>query len=260
MCSTALKPDLVYHIGAIADARAVLENPVNAMQVNVMGTANVFEAARLASVDRVIFSSTVWVANAMGNGVVDEESWFNPAGAGHIYTTTKMVGEFLAHDYLTLYGQKFTILRYGIPYGPRMWAGLVLQNWCQNALEGKPLVIFGDGSATRRFVNVGDLARAHALATQEVAENQVYNLEGMRAVSIKELAEAFSKAWPEDVEIVYRDEPNRIGELRYQRKILSNNKAYADLGWEPRIDLTEGVQIVVDWFTATNPLNKAVAV
>ncbi len=243
----AFRSEYVFHLAGVADARDALARPVKAVQVNVAGTASVLEAARRTGVKRVILASTCWVANAMGSGVLDETQPFLPTGAGHVYTTTKIATELLAHDFHHLYGLRFTILRYGIPYGPGMWPGLVLRNFLDNASSGKPLTIFGDGSASRRFVYVEDLARAHVLALQDVATNQVYNLEGMRFVTIRELAEVFSKLWGA-VEIVYRDEPTRVGEFQYFRKILSSNKAYIELGWEPRIDLEEGVRRTIEWY------------
>ena len=111
-----------------------------------------------------------------------------------------------------------------------MWPGLVLRNWLDNAASCKAVTIFGDGSASRKFVYVDDLARAHSLALQEVAANQVYNIEGTRFVTIRELAETFVRHWG-PVEILYREEPTRIGEFQYFRKLLSNQKAYVELGW-----------------------------
>lgn len=240
--------EVVFHLAGVADARDALAHPVKAVQINVGGTASVLEAARQAGVRRVILASTCWVANAMGNGLLDETQAFLPTGGGHVYTTSKIASELLAQDFHRLYGLSFTILRYGIPYGPGMWSGLVLRNFLDHAAAGKPLTIFGDGSATRRFVYVEDLARAHVLALQEVAANQIYNLEGMRFVTIKELAEAFARLWEEPVEIVYRPEPTRVGEFTYFRKLISNSKAYIDLGWEPRVDLEEGVRRVIEWY------------
>lgn len=241
------RPEHVFHIAGVADARDTLAHPVKAVQANVLGTASVLEAARQTAVKRVLLASTCWVANAMGDGILDETQPFLPTGAGHVYSTTKIATELLAHDFQKLYGLPFTVLRYGIPYGPRMWPGLVLRNFLDSAAAGRPLTIFGDGSASRRFVNVDDLARAHVLALQDVATNQVYNLEGMRFVTIKELAELFSKLWA-GVEIIYRPEPTRAGEFQYFRKILSSNRAYIDLGWQPEIDLEEGVRRTIEWY------------
>jgi UDP-glucose 4-epimerase len=241
------QPRVVFHIAAIADARCALEKPVETMNINLGGTASVFEAARRAGVKRVILASTCWVANAMGSGILDESSPFNPVGGGHVYTTAKIASEMLAHDFHSLYGVNFTILRYGIPYGPGMWSGLVMRNWLDRAAAGQSLVIYGDGSASRRFLYIKDLGEAHVLGLQDIASNQTYNLEGMRAISVRELAQVFRQVWG-GVEIEYRSEPTRIGEFQYMRKIISNNKAYVELGWEPTTDLVEGVTRTIEWY------------
>ena len=242
-----LAPEYVFHLAAVADAREALKDPVKAVNINVSGTASVLEASRRSGVKRVILASTCWVANAMGSGVLNEEAPFLPCGGGHVYTTTKIATELLARDFQALYKLPFTILRYGIPYGPGMWSGLVLKSFLDRAFSGQPLTIFGDGSASRRFVYVEDLARAHVLALQEVATNQIYNLEGMRFVTIRELAELASKMVG-GVEIDCKEEPTRVGEFQYFRKLISSNKAYIELGWEPKIDLEEGVRRSVDWY------------
>jgi nucleoside-diphosphate-sugar epimerase len=241
------QPKVVFHIAAIADARYALNDPVKAVQINLGGTVAVLEAARRAGVKRVILASTCWVANAMGSGILDESSPFNAVGGEHVYTTTKIASEMMAHDFHSLYGLNFTILRYGIPYGPGMWAGLVLRNWLDKASAGEPLVVYGDGSASRRFLYVKDLAQAHVLALQEVAKNQTYNLEGMRAITVRELADVFQRVWG-PIEIEYRPEPSRIGEFQYMRKIISNAKAYVELGWEPTTDLEDGIKKTVNWY------------
>jgi nucleoside-diphosphate-sugar epimerase len=241
-------PQAVFHIAAIADARKALADPVQAVQINIGGTASVFEAARQAGVGRVILASTCWVAAAMGPGIIDENEPFLPTGGGHIYTSTKIAGELIAHDFYELYKLPFTILRYGIPYGPGMWSGLVLRAFFDRAAEGKPLTVFGDGSASRRFLYVKDLAEAHVLALQEVAVNQTYNLEGMRAVTIRELAERTARLLG-GIEVVYQEAPpTRVGELQYFRKIISNAKAYVDLGWEPKTDLDVGIREAIAWY------------
>ncbi len=251
-----VKPDYVFHLAAIANARTALENPLQAVNVNVVGTTSVLEASRKCGVKRVILASTCWVANAMTSGILNETTSFLPEGGGHIYTTTKIASEYLVRDFQKLYGVPFTILRYGIPYGPGMWPGLVLRSFLDRAFAKEPLTIFGDGSASRRFVFVDDLAQAHVLALQDIAVNQVYNLEGMRFVTLKELAELVGKLLG-GVDIVYKEEPNRIGELQYSRKLISSHKAYIDLGWEPQVDLEEGVRRTIDWYRQEIQLTKA---
>lgn len=241
------KAQIVFHVAAIADARYALEHPIEAVDINLKGTASVFEASRRTGVKRVVLSSTCWVANAMGSGILDESASFLPTGGGHIYTTTKIASEMLAHDFNALYGLNFTILRYGIPYGPGIWPGLVLRNWMDRVASEQSIVIYGDGSASRRFLYIDDLAEAHMLSLQEVATNQTYNLEGMRAVTLRELADTFRSLW-RGGEIEYKAEPTRIGEFQYLRKIISNAKAYVELGWEPKTELESGLRRTILWY------------
>ena len=123
----------------------------------------------------------------------------------------------------------------------------MLRNFLDRAFSKQPLTIFGDGSASRKFVFVEDLAQAHVLALQDIAINQVYNLEGMRFVTLKELAELVSKLVGE-VDIIYQEDSSRRGELDNSRKIISANKAYIELGWQPQIDLEEGVRRTINWY------------
>jgi UDP-glucose 4-epimerase len=238
-----LRPDYVFHLAAISNARLALEDPCKAVKTNILGTTNVLEAARRTNVKRVILASTCWLANAMASGIIDESTPFLPEGGGHIYTTTKIASEYLVRDYGKLYGLPFTILRYGIPYGPRMWKGLVLRNFLDRAFTKQPLVFYGVGSSSRRFLFIDDLAKAHPLCLQDIAINQVYNLEGMRFVTLKELADLVAKLVG-DVEISYQKESSRVGELTYDRKIVSSNKAYIDLEWQPETDIE---QRPVEW-------------
>src|SRR5256885_4785617 len=107
----------------------------------------------------------------------------------HVYTTTKIASEMLCHDYWNMHKVPFTILRYGIPYGPRMRPSLVIPRFVEMALAGEPITVHGDGSQYRNYVYVEDLARAHVLALGDAAANEVFNLEGPEAISIRSLVE-----------------------------------------------------------------------
>lgn len=251
--------DAAFHLAAVANARESLADPVCTVEVNIRGTACVLEAARRAGVRRVILASTVWVFNAVDQSVSEEDvrqgrvryltegDPLLPQGGGHIYTTSKIASEMLCHDFHRLFGLDFTILRYGIPYGPRMWPGLALRAFVENSFNGKPLRIFGDGSAVRRFLYVGDLARAHVLVLADVAKGQTYSIEGDRDVTIRELAETVAEFVP-NVKIEYVVDPARRGELSLSGVAISNTKAKTELGWRPTVELREGVQNVIDWY------------
>ena len=242
------RPHYVFHLAAVADARAALADPVAVIQTNIGGTASVLEAARRVQVNRVILGSSWWVTGALSlTSAVDESKPVVPNGTGHIYTTTKLAAEWLLHDFNALYGLRFTILRYGTAYGPGMWPGLALRSFLDQAASGGPITIFGDGTDLRRLVYVGDLARAHVLALQEIAENQVYELEGLQTVSVGELAELVSRLLG-GIPIIYQRDPSRANQPSRADKIISSEKAQRELGWRPSVDLEQGVMNTIEWY------------
>ena len=126
--------DAVFHLAAVADVNDVDKDPVRAVRLNVEGTARVLEAARRQSVRRVVLASTVWVYGATaGEGERSENALVELSRAGHVYVSTKLAAEMLVHSYRQMYGQEFTILRYGIPYGPRMRPALVIAKFVKLA-------------------------------------------------------------------------------------------------------------------------------
>ncbi len=110
----------LFHLAAVSNVNYAFKYPVYTAALNVVGTANVLEAARINGAKRVYLASTVWVYNGAKANEVDESTPFYLDGSGHIYTSTKMASEMICHNYGQLYEVPFTVLRYGIPYGPRM--------------------------------------------------------------------------------------------------------------------------------------------
>lgn len=234
----------IFHLAAVSNVDEAFQEPAKTVEVNVGGTLNVLEAARKADCDRVLFASTVWVYGGARGVDVNEDSPFYMPGAGHVYTSTKIACELLLHDYWELYGVPFTVLRYGIPYGPRARSGTVIPIFLRKALAGEPLTIFGDGSQYRNFVYVEDLAVGNVKAVAPVAENQTYNLEGPRPITVLEVAETIRKLLGGKVQIEYK--PARSGD--YRGKIVSAEKAWRELGWRPTIEFEEGMRRYLEWF------------
>jgi len=234
--------DAVYHLAAIADVKDVYEEPHYSEAINTRGTINVLEAARRAkSIKRVIYASTVWVySDAAENTVNEKTSLHSPS---HLYTATKLAGEYYCKAYSNLYGLETTILRYGIPYGPRARAGAVIPVFVNKALKGEPLTIAGDGMQYRKFVYVEDLAEGNVLALKSIAKNKTYNLEGKEKITIKQIAETIQKIIG-NVKIEYT--PARPGD--YSGKEVSSELAKKELGWEPKVSFEEGVRRYIEWF------------
>lgn len=238
----------VFHLAAMADVNDVVADPVLSVELNVMGTARVLEAARRVDAGRVILSSTVWVYSATRDDSVDETTPFDLTTARHIYASEKIASEMLCADYANLFGRSYTVLRYGIPFGPRMRSDLVIAAFIERAMRGEPLRIDGDGSQERSFVYVEDLAAAHPLALQAIAENKTYNLEASEPITIRRLAETVG-ALVGDTEVTFG--PARPGDYRARR--VSSDRARRELGWVAGHSFEAGLARTVAWYRDRRP-------
>jgi len=236
--------DAVIHLAAVADVAHVLADPVLAEEVNTRGTLNVLEAACRAKVGRVVYGSTTWVYSDCAEQSVDEETAI-PAPR-HLYTATKLAGETYCSGYAELYELESTVLRFGIPYGPRARSAGVVAKFTDLAFEGKPLTIAGDGSTTRSFIYVEDLADGIVAALAPEAANRTYNLSGEEVVTILEIAERVQEN-TDNCEIVHT--PPRPGD--FPGKEISNARALEELGWKAETSFREGVRKYVEWVRCT---------
>ncbi len=232
--------DAVAHLAAVADVNDVHAEPEDAERVNARGTVVVLEAARRAEVKRIVYASTIWVYSDCESDAVDEDTLL-PAPS-HLYTSTKLAGELYCKAYQELYGIDYTIMRFGIPYGPRAREAAVVPAFVNKALAGEPLTLAGDGSQSRKFVYVEDLADGVALGLEEVAVNRIYNLASDETVTIKQIAETIKELMG-DVEIVHT--PARPGD--FGGKIVCSKRAERELGWTASTPFSEGVRKYIDW-------------
>jgi UDP-glucose 4-epimerase len=232
--------DAVAHLAAVADVNDVHAEPEDAERVNARGTVAVLEAARRAGVKRIVYASTIWVYSDCEPEAVDEDTLLPPPS--HLYTSTKLAGELYCKAYQELYGIDYTILRFGIPYGPRAREAAVIPAFVNKALAGEPLTLAGDGSQSRKFVYVEDLADGVAAGLDGAAVNRVYNLASDETVTIKQIAETIKELMGE-VEIVHT--PARPGD--FGGKIVSSDRAERELGWTAATPFSEGVRKYIDW-------------
>lgn len=236
--------DAVIHLAAVADVSHVLADPVLAEEVNTRGTLNVLEAACRAKVGRVVYGSTTWVYSDCAEQAVDEDTPI-PAPR-HLYTATKLAGETYCAGYAELYDLEYTVLRFGIPYGPRARAAGVVAKFTDLAFEGKALTIAGDGSTTRSFIYVEDLADGIVASLAPQAAGRTYNLSGDEVVTILEIAERVQEN-TDNCEIVHT--PPRPGD--FPGKEISNERALAEIDWKAETSFREGVRRYVEWVRNT---------
>jgi UDP-glucose 4-epimerase len=233
--------DAVYHLAAIADVKDVYEEPYYSESINVRGTINVLEAMRRSGTKRLVYGSTIWVYSDVEQDVVDETTPLH--APSHLYTATKIASEYYCQSYAKLYGLECTILRYGIPYGPRARAGAVIPILVDKALRGEPLTIAGDGLQYRRFVYVEDLADANVLALKSVAKNKIYNLDGTERITIRQIVETIQKVIGG---VKVEQVAGRPGD--FGGKEVSSERAKRELGWEAITPFEEGLRRYITWF------------
>lgn len=243
LAATVAGAEAVFHLAGIADVNDVAADPVGAVRANVEGTARVLEAVRLAGVDRMLLASTVWVYGAAtGSGELSEDATVDLRRPGHVYVATKLSAELLVHSYREMFGQHYTILRYGIPYGPRMRDALVVARFVQAALTSQPITIAGTGEQHRNYVYVEDLADAHVRALSPAAADQTLALEGGTPVSVREIADTVCS--------LVRPVPVRHTAPRaadFQGVNVSGRLAKELLDWSPVTPFATGVRRYLDW-------------
>jgi len=243
--------DFVFHLAAVANARKCGEDPSLANSINILGTQNILETCRHSGVKRVIIASSIWVAGSQVGDTVNENSYFDIGSVSTIYGVTKISNEMLSFAYKNEEGgPNYTVLRFGIPYGERMWKGLVVRAFMDMAENSGVINIMGDGKQARPFLYVGDLCRAILLSMKPVAENKIYNLGGSRMISVEELAEQVVTHFPAKIDF--------IPQARTEPKIkdVSSWLAESELGWVPSTDLEDGIMRCSDWWKTLNRKEK----
>ena len=233
----------VYMLAAISDSKENLADIPHAVSTNIMCLANTLEAANSLKIPRIIFSSTVWVYSISPDTQVNEESPLHMNSSDHVYTTCKVACEALVRNFCAVKDIDYTILRYGIAYGPGCHPDTVMSRFITNAITGVPLTITGDGNIYRNFLNVNDHAKGNCLALCDEAKNETINLEGPEKITLTEVAERVKELHSGDTIIEFTGK--RHGD--YIGKVVDNKKAAAILGWKPTIDFKTGSKTLYEY-------------
>jgi UDP-glucose 4-epimerase len=236
----AVRPEVVFHLAAQIDVRVSVERPVEDAEVNVLATVAILEAARRHGA-QVVFASTGGAIYGECEEAAREDSPREPLSP---YGTAKLSAEEYLRSYNRLYDTRHISLRYGNVYGPRQdpqgEAGVVAIFFGALA-RGEQARIFGDGSQTRDYVYVGDVARA--TTSTVAADHGVFNVGTGRETSVVELYELCARVAGSDTPAEHA--PPRLGEL--QRSFLDPELAARELGWRAMVDLEDGLRATWDW-------------
>lgn len=234
--------EVIFHLAAIADVNVALSHFETCFLVNELGTMNFLKGAQAEEVERLILASTTWVyGNSYEN--VDEDTPIPLPD--HIYTKTKIGQEQLVYSWHKHYGLPFTILRFDIPYGPRMRSNMAISIFTRKAMRQEPITIFGDGSQGRCFIYVDDLAEGNVAAINEAGKNEIFNLAGAEFVTMSKIVQGLEKIFGK-LQVTY--EAARPHD--FKGAVVSAKKAKALLKWEPKTPFEKGLENYVA-FTRT---------
>ena len=237
--------DYVFHLAALIEVQTSLKEPQLTDEINVQGTLNILEAARDADVKRIVYASSCAVYGEPKFLPVSEE---HPTAPLSPYGASKLAAEAYCIAYHHTYGLKTVALRYFNVYGPRQFRGPysgVITIFLERALQGKPLIIYGDGKQTRDFVYVKDVVDACILAaSKQTAIGHAINVGTGKETSIIELADIIKRLTGASVPI--KHDPPLKGDIR--KSVSDTRKAERLLGYKPEFTLAKGLKETYAWF------------
>ena len=245
--------DYVFHLAALWLYECVHE-PRRAIEINIVGTWNVIEAALAAKVKKLLYSSS---ASVYGDAVFTPMTEDHPFNNRTLYGATKIAGEQFLRAMNEQHGLDYVGFRYMNVYGPRMdYLGTyvsVIMKVLDRIDAGEPPVVFGDGSQAYDFVHVDDVARANILALTSSASDASYNVGTGVKTTINELTRRLLDLTGSDLEIEYRPQE----QMFVTHRIGSTENASRDLGFDAEITLDEGLASVIEWRRASESVRTS---
>jgi UDP-glucuronate 4-epimerase len=234
--------DQVIHLAARAGVRPSLAAPALYQRVNVEGTVNLLEAARLNGVRKVIIASSSSVYGVNSKVPFSESDPI--CSAISPYAASKLACEALGHVYHHVYGLDVVMLRLFTVYGPRQRPDLAIHKFARLISAAKPIPVFGDGSSARDYTYIDDTVDGVMACTQKEFGYQVLNLGESQTVRLSYLIELLEQALGRKA-IIDR-QPPQPGDVPITYADIS--KAEAVLGYHPRVRIEEGIPRFVEWF------------
>ncbi|HWQ04879.1 MAG TPA: NAD-dependent epimerase/dehydratase family protein [Longilinea sp.] len=233
----------IINLAARAGVRASLENPWVFLESNTTGTLNLLELAQHNGIGKFVLASTSSIYGANPPYPTPED-----ADSSHplqSYAASKKAAEVMCHAYHHLYGIDVTIFRYFTVYGPAGRPDLAMFRFVQRVAEGRALHVNGDGSQSRGFTYIDDIARGTILGLKPLGYD-VINLGGHESISINGLIAMIEELLGQKTKIEHHpfhpaDMMNNLADVSKARQLL---------GWQPQMGLREGVRNLIDWYLA----------
>ena len=238
--------DRVFHLASLASPVDYLEHPIETLESGSTGTRNMLDLAVRTKARFLLTSTSECYGDPLEHPQA-ETYWgnVNPVGLRSCYDESKRYAEALTMAYYRVHGLRTNIARIFNTYGPRMALndGRVVPAFIDQALKGEPLTVFGDGSQTRSFCYVSDLVEG-LLLLSESDERYPVNLGNPKEMTILEFAQEIRRRFSGNAGINYRPLP--LDDPKLRRPDIS--KAKRVLGWEPKVELAEGLGQTIEYF------------
>jgi len=232
----------IIHLAARAGVRPSLLEPALYQRVNVEGTVNLLEAARLTGVKKVIIASSSSVYGVNSKVPFSESDPIFSAISP--YAASKLACEALGHVYHHVYGMDVAMLRFFTVYGPRQRPDLAIHKFARLIADGKPIPVFGDGSTARDFTYVTDVVDGIMACTQKEFGYAIFNLGESQTVTLRQLIDLLEISL--GTKAIVDPQPPQPGDVPITFADIT--RARKHLGYNPKIRIAEGIPLFVEWF------------
>jgi dTDP-glucose 4,6-dehydratase len=236
-------PDAVVHFAAESHVDRSIHSPAPVIQTNFNGTFTLLEAARRNKIARFVHVSTDEVYGSIDPPDEADETY--PLRASSPYSASKAGSDLLALSYHTTYELNVSVTRASNNYGPYQFPEKLIPLMISNALEDKPLPVYGDGQQIRDWLYVEDHCRAILSVLEKGEAGEVYNVGGNCSLPNLEVIHRILKATGKPESLITRVTDRPGHDRRYA---LTNEKLTRQTGWEPRMDFNRGLATTIDWY------------
>lgn len=236
--------DVVFHLAASVGRQRSIDHPQLDSEINLIGTINVLEGMRAYGVKKIVYSSSAAIFGELQSPEIDEN---HPQNADSPYGVSKLAAEKMILSYADIYDITAVCLRYFNIYGVNQrydLYGNVIPIFAHRLFAGEPLLIYGDGTQTRDFVNVYDVARANVMAGLEYSKTNVFNLGSGESITIHCLAEMMQHISGINTGIEYL--PERKADVKHCK--ADANRVLKNMNFKTVVSLDTGLKEYIDWY------------
>jgi dTDP-glucose 4,6-dehydratase len=238
-----VRPDAIIHFAAESHVDRSIHSPAPVIQTNFNGTFTLLEAARQLSVPRFVHISTDEVYGSIDEPHEADENY--PLRASSPYSASKAGSDLLALSYFTTYKMNVSVTRASNNYGPYQFPEKLIPLMISNALEDKPLPIYGDGQQVRDWLHVDDHCRAIDAVLRNGRPGEIYNVGGSCSLPNLEVVRRILKATGKPETLITRVADRPGHDRRYA---LTNEKLTRETGWKPELNFDQGLAATVKWY------------